>query len=76
MNFDVVSFVPSSEKRVDELGYNHAQLIAQLIAKHLKLPCQVLLKKTAENAPQKSLAKSDRADNVNGVYECTKIFPY
>ena len=66
--FSLVTWVPLSEKRKKERGYDQAERIARPLARALGLPCAVCLRKTGENRVQHLLRREERAGNVHGVY--------
>jgi len=68
-DIDVISYVPLSRKRQRKRGYNQAELMAQVIAKKLELPCRQTLVKTVDNPAQSGTKTSaERRNNVKGVY--------
>lgn len=68
--FDLVSFVPVSEKRRAARGYDQSELLAQEMCRLWDTEPIALLKKTADNRAQSSLADhSARSENVRGVYQ-------
>jgi predicted amidophosphoribosyltransferase len=50
-------------------GYNQAELLARALGRRLRIPCEPsMLRKRIERSPQSTLARSDRAANVRGVF--------
>ena len=68
--FDLVSFVPVSDKRRRERGWDQAERLATEMAKQWEAKAVRLLKKTRHTAAQSSLNDgAQREANVFGVYE-------
>ncbi len=65
-DFDVVTFVPSSEESLRERGYTPSHLIAKRTAKKLFLPCKELLVKDKETEKQHRLKARERMTNIKG----------
>lgn len=69
-NYDVIIPVPISSKRFKERGYNQAELVAKEIAKTLKKQLITnYLYKNKNIAPQSTLNKEEREENIKGVYK-------
>lgn len=66
--FDAVTCVPMSKKSSRKRGFHHAETLAAHIAGLLDVPYLELLEKYKENLPQHFLKRSDRENNVKGVY--------
>lgn len=66
IDFDAVTFVPSSEESLRERGYNPSQLIAERTAKKLFLPCEDLLLKNKDTEKQHKLNAKERMTNIKG----------
>ena len=67
--YDCITWMPVSEKRLQERGYDQARLLAEAMGEVLNKPVLALLKKTRDNPAQSSLAEGrDRAANVAGAY--------
>ena len=70
-NYDIITSVPMTKKKVRKRGYNQSELIVKQIAKkipNLKLESRILVK-TNENRTQSSLNKKQRQENVKDVYK-------
>lgn len=68
--FDVVSFVPVSEKRRRERGYDQSELLAREVCRIWGVEPKRLLRKVKNNRAQSSLSsREERAKNVVGAYE-------
>lgn len=61
---DIVTFVPSTAKRIKERGYNQAKEVAQEFSKLVSLPCIDLLAKVKETAHQVDLNRKERLENL------------
>lgn len=66
--FDYITFVPQNPRATRERGYNHSELIAKELAKHLNLRCIPTLVRTDDGAPQHTLSASQRRENVKKCY--------
>ncbi len=67
--FDVLSWVPVSRKRLRARGYDQAKLLAQGVGAYLERPVSRTLEKVRNNPPQSGLENAaDRRTNVQGVY--------
>lgn len=76
-NYTIVP-VPLSKKRRQERGYNHAQLIARIVAGNLKLPVEEeIILKTKETLPQAEIKDWDKRkknlENCFSVIDADKI---
>ena len=68
--FDTVTWVPVSRRRLRSRGYDQAQLLARAACRHWGVKPVRLLKKTVDNQPQSGLRdESARRANVLGVYD-------
>jgi ComF family protein len=69
LDFDAIVPVPMHRSKVRHRGYNQAELLARALAKRLRIPCEPsMLRKRIERSAQSTLARSDRAANVRGVF--------
>ncbi len=69
ISFDAVTFVPPSEKRISEHGYNQSEILAKGVARHLKVPVLNLLKRVGKSKTQHEIGKyKERFENVRGIY--------
>lgn len=72
--FDVVTWVPVSEKRRRERGFDQAELLAREMTHTWNGEPVCLLRKTRENAVQSRLGSADeRRANVLGAYEAADV---
>ena len=69
LDFDAIVPVPMHRSKLRQRGYNQAELLARALAGRLRIPCEPsMLRKSIERSPQSTLARSDRAANVRGVF--------
>lgn len=69
-DFDMVTWVPLSLKRLWERGFDQVRKIAVTVSDELELPLVRTLRKTVNNAPQSSIAgEAQRRANTLGVYK-------
>ncbi len=61
---DLISYIPSHREKKLERGFNQAQLLAEELAKRLKLPCEKLLAKKKVGKTQSKLDREERFANV------------
>lgn len=67
--FDVVIPVPMHRSKQRRRGYNQAELLAQALARRLRIRSEArLLTKRTEKQTQSTLARTARAANVHGVF--------
>ncbi len=71
--FDAVTWVPMTNRKKRQRGYNQSQLLAKEIARNLGIPCLALLTKTRETGTQHDLPRQERGKNVKGAYQAIKI---
>jgi len=73
IDFNCVTYVPISKKRLRERGFNQSEIIAQEIAKRIDVPLlNDTLVKIKNNKKQSGLKAAQREKNVKGVYACGK----
>ena len=69
VQFDVLTWVPISNKRRRKRGYDQTWLIARTVAKALKVPCVRTLEKYRDNKPQSRQKNAmSRQTNVLNAY--------
>lgn len=67
---DYIYYIPISLKRYFERGYNQSYLLAKCISKQVGIPIKRFgLIKIKNNQMQSSLSKSERLNNIKGVYK-------
>ena len=72
--YDIIIVVPLSRKRLLMRGYNQSQLIGKTISGMLSIKIEKnVLYKIKNIAPQSSLNKTQRKNNVRGVYKAKNI---
>ena len=64
IDIDIVTFVPSTKRKIKSRGYNQAEEMAKEFAKLVNIPCLNLLVKTKETAEQKELSRKERLENL------------
>ena len=70
--FDTVTWVPVSRKRLRKRGYDQAELLARSACRHWDTQPVRLLEKTVDNPPQSGIRDdAARRANVLGVYRVT-----
>lgn len=70
--YDLISWIPVSEKRLKTRGYDQARLLCEGAAKRLSLEPVCTLKKIQDNPAQSNLQDPKlRKSNVKNVYEVT-----
>ena len=68
---DSITWVPLSRRRLRKRGYDQAELLAKLIAKHLGQRPVRLLKKLRDTPPQSRTGSAEkRRANIAGAYAC------
>ncbi len=67
----VITYVPTSTKRVRERGFDHAKLIAEIFAKNRGLQCKNLLLRTTQQK-QAGTDRKTRLEQVKGSYQPIK----
>lgn len=65
---DLIVPVPVHARRARTRGYDQAQLIAEVAARDLRLPCARLLERHVETVAQFDLDRRERATNVHGAF--------
>ena len=70
---DSITWVPLSRRRLRKRGYDQAELLAKLIAKHLGQRPVRLLKKLRDTPPQSQTGSGEkRRANIAGAYACLR----
>lgn len=65
---DVLTFVPMTSEKRRRRGYNQAEVLARELSRISGIPCEEMLEKVRESAPQKELDFADRQRNLNGCF--------
>lgn len=68
VSFDFVTYVPQTDKRLRERGFNQSAILAKSCAKELGLPCNNVLIKTRNTKDQHTLKAKDRISNLKGAF--------
>lgn len=69
VEFDVLTWVPSSDKRCRQRGYDQSQLLAEATAQALGVECIRTLKKVVDTKPQTRMNSAEaRQGNVRGAF--------
>lgn len=69
-DFDMLSWVPVSQKRYKERGFDQSEIIARAMADELQCPVTPVLVKTRHTRPQSGLSDaSHRRANIIGAYQ-------
>ena len=66
--FDYLTWVPVSDRRKRQRGYDQSELLAQSVGRELGMAPVRLLKKIRDNPPQSGTEAENRKANVLGVY--------
>lgn len=74
ISFDLVTYVPSSPKRIRQRGYDHAKLIASEFAKLRNLKFAKTLKRVG-NSRQVGKSRAERHIQAENSYELIKQIP-
>lgn len=69
IDFDAVTYVPLTKKRLRKRGFNQSELLAKEISKLLDVPCINGLSKIRETKSQQGRSKAERATNVKDAFE-------
>ena len=70
-----ITWVPTSQRRIRERGFDHACLLAEAVARMLDVPWSPLIARTRETPPQVGLEPELRRRNLTGTFECTLPAP-
>ncbi len=69
VEFDVLTWIPISKKRLRKRGFDQVELLARCLGKELQLQPVKLLEKIHDNPPQSHISgRAERRANVLGVY--------
>ena len=69
--FQAVVWVPMSDKKLRQRGYNQSELLARSMAKELNLPALAALEQVRETGFQHTKSLVQRVDNVRDAYRAT-----
>lgn len=65
---DLVTWVPVSAERLEERGFNQAELVARRLAKRLKLPACDLLTRNVHTGKQSFKSRAERLRNLDDAF--------
>jgi competence protein ComFC len=68
-NIDLLTFVPSSEKREQERTFNQAQSLAERLAVRVHLPCRSLLRRIRHTDKQSLKSRADRVADMKRSFQ-------
>jgi len=72
---DALLPVPLHNERLTQRGYNHAALLAEVCARHLRIPLyEDMLVRHRATRPQVGLGSSERIQNVQDAFLCSPAF--
>lgn len=66
--FDLLTFVPLSEDRLKERGFNQAEQMARVLGSEVNLPVVRLLQRTRITDKQSFKSRRERMDDLKGVF--------
>ena len=70
LDFDILTFIPISDKRRRKRGFDQVELLAEKLGQEIGKTPQKLLKKVRDNPAQSGIVgQAERRANVLGVYE-------
>ena len=67
-DFDFITSVPISRKRLLDRGYNQAELIARKVSDMINIPYEICIHKSRHTIAQSALKARKRADNIRGAF--------
>ena len=70
MKFDVITFVPQTQKESADRMYNQGEQLATAVGEKMNIPVMPLLVKIYETERQHDLYDYEKSGNVFGVFEC------
>ncbi len=68
----LVTFVPIHPERLYERGFNQAELLANVIGKHLRLPVFSLLARSRPTLPQSTRTRQERLTAMQNVFQLSE----
>ena len=72
LQFDVIIAVPMHAARERVRGYNHAQRLAEIVSRQLRIPAPTgLLRRVRSTKAQVGLAGDERRKNLRGAFEAS-----
>lgn len=70
---DYLTYIPMTEERFNERGYNQSKLIADKMSEKLQIPVLDLVDKVVETTRQATLTASERQSNLKNSFKGKKI---
>lgn len=69
---DFITFVPMSDRAQKERGYNQSALFARSMSELSGIPVEDVFEKRRDTPEQKSLSRTERQNNLQGVFHLKK----
>lgn len=66
---DCIVFVPSTDKKLKERGYNQSKVLAEEFSKLTEIPVVVAVQKVKETESQVGLSVKERKENLKGCFK-------
>jgi competence protein ComFC len=73
LDFDIITFVPSSKKKKRKRGYNPSELIAKYVSKFSGIPYKKLLIKEKDTVELKNLNRMQRKLTVKDSFKIKEV---
>lgn len=74
MQVDAIVPIPVHRSRRRRRGFNQAEVLAEIMAEHLKIPVKPeMLVRSKRTLPQKELTAAERLKNLSGAFQAGKI---
>ncbi|GGN93262.1 amidophosphoribosyltransferase [Saccharibacillus kuerlensis] len=67
-NVDLITWVPVSRERLEERGFNQAELLARKLAKRLNMPACEMLVRMTHTGKQSFKKRAERLHNLDGAF--------
>lgn len=71
IEFDLITYVPASKKRMKERGYNQSEYLAKAVGNIMNTKVLRILDKTKETKDQIGLKEKERWANLKDCFKCT-----
>lgn len=68
VGFDVITYIPMTEKKMGDRGYNQSERMARVLGEKLNTPVKELLVKTRETKAQHNLKYKERCQNLKNAF--------
>ncbi|MNC44602.1 DNA utilization protein GntX [compost metagenome] len=66
--FDCITFVPVSQERAEERGFNQAEQMAVILGQQVGLPVISLLSRQRHTGKQSKMSRHERMENMRGAF--------